>query len=213
MDVFVEEDIKVRPCHKEERQELTYKTVKRIMDVFLATLGLLSAIPIIALLGICIKLESKGVCFYRQQRVGEGGEPFTIYKLRSMFSDAEENGPQWAEDQDTRITKVGRFIRRTRLDEVPQFYNILKGDMSIVGPRPEREYFISIFCQEIPEYIQRLQVKPGLTGWAQVNGGYGLTPKEKLEKDLYYIQNQSLRLDLIIILKTIRVILTGNGAR
>jgi len=135
-----------------------------------------------------------------------------MYKLRSMYENAEENGAQWAEEDDPRVTKVGKFIRRTRLDELPQLFNVLKGDMSLVGPRPERPIFTYQFNEQIPGFINRLQVKPGLTGWAQVNGGYKLTPAEKLEYDLYYIENRTIWLDIKIMLKTIMVVLTGKGA-
>lgn len=193
--------------------EVVYKYLKRIMDIVLSVIGLIITIPLIVILGICIKWETKGPCFYSQERIGENGKSFIMYKLRSMPLDAEAHGPQWAQEHDSRVTKVGKFTRRTRLDEIPQFFNILKGDMSIVGPRPEREYFVCKFSEEMPEYVQRLQVRPGLTGWAQVNGGYKLTPREKLEMDLYYIRNQSIWLDIKIILKTIAIIFNGNGAR
>ncbi|NLA84778.1 MAG: sugar transferase, partial [Clostridiales bacterium] len=146
------------------------------------------------------------------ERVGKNGRVYTMYKLRSMYENAEENGAQWAEEDDPRVTKVGKFIRRTRLDELPQLFNVLKGDMSLVGPRPERPIFTYQFNEQIPGFINRLQVKPGLTGWAQVNGGYKLTPAEKLEYDLYYIENRTIWLDIKIMLKTIMVVLTGKGA-
>ena len=136
-----------------------------------------------------------------------------IYKLRSMYIDAEKNGHQWASKDDKRITKVGNFIRRYRIDELPQIINIIKGDMAIIGPRPERPEFIKEFLKDIPNFNDRLAVRPGITGWAQVNGGYELTPNEKLEYDIYYIQHESTKLDFIVLLKTIKVIFNGHGFR
>lgn len=130
-----------------------------------------------------------------------------------MYFDAEKDGIQWAQRKDTRITKVGCFLRKTRIDELPQFVNVLRGEMSIVGPRPERPYFTEKFSREIHGFSDRLAVRPGLTGWAQINGGYELSPQEKLEKDLFYIENQSLHLDMIILLKTIIIVITFSGAR
>lgn len=179
----------------------------------LSLLALPIAIPIILIFIIIIKLETPGPVFFLQERVGLHGRYFKVIKLRSMGVDAEKNGAQWAAKNDPRVTKVGAFIRKTRIDELPQLFNVLKGDMSLVGPRPERPMFTAQFNDEIPGFIDRLQVKPGITGWAQVNGGYDITPKEKLELDRYYINNMSFWLDLKIILKTIKVCITGDGAR
>jgi exopolysaccharide biosynthesis polyprenyl glycosylphosphotransferase len=190
-----------------------YDIFKRIMDIILALIGLIIGIPLIIIFGIAIAVESPGGIFYTQDRLGKDGKVFKIYKLRSMVCNAEKNGAQWAEKDDPRVTKVGSFIRKTRIDEIPQLFNVLKGDMSIIGPRPERPIFTEKFNEEIPGFIDRLQVKPGLTGWAQVNGGYDLTPREKWELDMYYIENRGVKLDMLIILKTIKVILTGDGAR
>ena len=148
-----------------------------------------------------------------QERVGLNGQKFIMYKLRSMYLDAEKNGYQWAEKNDPRITKIGHFIRRTRIDEFPQIINIIKGEMSIIGPRPERPEFINEFLKDIPNFNERLAVRPGITGWAQVNGGYELTPKDKLVYDLFYINHESIKLDFLILLKTIKVMVTGNGSR
>lgn len=189
-----------------------YDYVKRFLDIIFSLMGLIIALPIMIIFSILIVLETPGSPIYSQERVGKNGKYFKIYKLRSMYKNAEANGAQWAEKDDPRVTKVGRFMRKTRIDELPQLFNILKGDMSIVGPRPERPMFTYQFNEEIPGFINRLRVKPGLTGWAQVNGGYELTPAEKLEYDLYYIENRSLWLDLKIILKTIKIVLTGDGA-
>lgn len=190
-----------------------YLLVKRFLDIFIASIGFVFAFPLIIFIGILIKLESKGPCFYSQMRIGKDGKLFRIYKLRSMHIDAEKGVPQWAQENDDRVTKIGKYIRKKRIDEIPQLINIIKGDMSIVGPRPERPYFIDEFKKEIPDYNHRLTVRPGLTGWAQVNGGYELSPRDKLEKDLYYIKNQSICFDFNIILKTIKVVLYGYGAR
>mgnify|MGYP001457147736 CR=1 FL=1 len=197
----------------QEIQINLYDKFKRIMDILFALIGLIIGIPLMIIFGIAIVIETPGGVIYSQDRVGKDGKIFKIYKLRSMVSNAEENGAQWAEKDDPRVTKVGSFIRKTRIDEIPQLFNVLKGDMSIIGPRPERPIFTEKFNQEIPGFINRLQVKPGLTGWAQVNGGYDITPKEKWELDMYYIKNRSIKLDFLIILKTIKVVLTGEGAR
>ena len=158
-------------------------------------------------------LESPGNPFYVQSRMGFMGKEFNLIKLRSMRTDAEKNGAQWADKNDPRITKVGRFIRKTRIDELPQIFNVLKGDMSIIGPRPERQIFVEEFVKYIPNFPKRLEVKPGLTGWAQVNGGYEITPEEKLRLDLFYIENRRFLLDVKIVLRTIQIIFTGEGAR
>lgn len=186
---------------------------QRILNILLSLIGLAIGIPLIIIFGIRIKIEDNGPITYKQERLGKGGKRFYIYKLRSMRTDAEKFGAQWAEKDDPRITKVGRFIRKTRIDEIPQLFNILKGDMSLIGPRPERPQFTEQFNREIPGFINRLAVKPGLTGWAQVNGGYDMTPAEKLVEDIYYIKNRSILLDFKIIFKTVAVVLTGDGAR
>ncbi|WMJ21758.1 exopolysaccharide biosynthesis polyprenyl glycosylphosphotransferase [Geobacillus kaustophilus] len=190
-----------------------YPYVKRVLDILLSLLALPIAIPIILIFAVIIKLETPGPAFFLQERVGLHGKYFKVIKLRSMRVNAEKNGAQWAAKNDPRVTKVGAFIRKTRIDELPQLFNVLKGDMSLVGPRPERPMFTAQFNEEIPGFIDRLQVKPGITGWAQVNGGYDITPREKLELDRYYINNMSFLLDLKIILKTIKVCITGDGAR
>ena len=190
-----------------------YGVLKRIMDILLALIGLVIGIPLIIIFGMAIALETKGGVFYSQERVGKDGKIFKIYKLRSMVCNAEENGAQWAINNDPRITKVGGFIRKKRIDEIPQLFNVIKGDMSIIGPRPERPTFTEEFNKEISGFINRLQIKPGITGWAQVNGGYEITPIEKWELDMYYIENKSIKLDLLIIFKTIEIVLTGVGAR
>lgn len=171
------------------------------------------AIAVILFFAFLIIVESKGSPFYSQTRLGKGGKSFKIYKLRSMWADAEKNGPQWALPNDNRITTVGKFIRKTRIDELPQLWNVLRGDMSLIGPRPERPELVKEFEKVVPNFSNRLAVKPGITGWAQINGGYELTPAQKLEYDLYYIKNQCILLDLKIMLITVKILLNGHGAR
>ena len=158
-------------------------------------------------------IESKGSWLFSQKRIGKNMRTFNIYKLRSMYKDSEKDGASLTNIVDTRITKIGKVIRRTRIDELPQIINILKNDMSIVGPRPEQLDFVQQYIKELPRYGERFKVKGGLTGLAQIQGGYDLTPQEKLEKDLYYIEHRSLRLDLYIIIRTVMVVVTGKGAR
>lgn len=190
-----------------------YLYLKRAYDIILATVGLIIAVPIVLLFTILIVMETPGSPFYVQERIGKNGKRFKMVKLRSMTIDAEKEGAKWAEVNDPRITHVGAFIRKTRIDELPQLINVLKGDMSIVGPRPERPFFTAKFNKEIKGFENRLLVKPGLTGLAQVSGGYDISPSEKLKYDLAYIQNLTFSLEVKIILKTFKVILTGEGAR
>lgn len=199
-----------------ERKSLT-AIVKNVFDFILATVGLIITAPVALITAILIKIESPGPIFYMQERVGAGGQTFKIVKFRSMVSDAEkEKTPQWAAKNDSRVTRVGKFIRKTRLDEIPQLINILKGEMSFVGPRPERPYFVEQLEKEIPFYFQRHVVKPGLTGWAQIRYRYGSSVEDslrKLEFDFYYIKNMSLFLDMMIILETVQVVLFQKGSR
>jgi sugar transferase (PEP-CTERM system associated) len=191
--------------------------VKRLFDMVLATVGLVLGLPLAILIAVLIKLDSYGPVFFTQERVGQYSKLFTLIKFRSMCIDAEgETGPVFADQYDSRITRIGRFLRVTRLDELPQLLNVLAGDMSFVGPRPERPFFVKQFEKEIPYYNQRLSVKPGVTGWAQVNYSYGANAEdaiEKLQLDLYYIKNMSIWLDLCIILKTLKIVVLGQGAR
>ncbi|HDR7367084.1 sugar transferase [Bacillus toyonensis] len=196
-----------------KRYSKRYLGIKYIIDFIFSLFGVIVASPVILIFSLLIILESPGSPFYFQERLGLNGNKFSVIKLRSMRNDAEKNGAKWAEKNDPRITRIGLFIRKTRIDELPQLFNILKGDMSLVGPRPERSIFTEQFEKEVPGFKKRLMVKPGLTGWAQVNGGYEITPKEKLELDIYYINRASIMLDLKIILKTIKVVITGDGAR
>jgi len=194
----------------------SHSLMKRIADTVLVLATAPLWVPVMFLTGVAIKLESKGSMFFTQERVGQGGKSFKVYKLRSMREDSEKHGAQFAEANDARITRVGAFIRKTRLDEVPQFINVLKGEMSVIGPRPEQRVFVEQFSQEIPFYAYRHVVKPGITGWAQVVHGYAADADDtriKIEHDFYYIKNFSLWLDILIVVKTIRTVFTGFGAR
>lgn len=187
---------------------------KRICDIIFGTLFGIISLPIIAVFAILIKLTSKGPVFFKQERVGYMGQPIIITKLRSMRNDAEKKtGAVWAKKDDPRVTRVGHFMRKTRIDELPQFWSIVKGDMSLVGPRPERFVLTQKFYEQWPEFPQRLQIIPGLTGYAQIHGGYDLKPNEKVKLDNYYINNYSLGFDFRIAFKTLKIIVTGNGAR
>ncbi len=191
----------------------SYLAAKRIFDCSVSIIGLIVLFIPMAAIALLIVLDSPGNPIFRQERLGKNGKPFLIYKFRSMRLDAEANGPQWAEEADKRCTRLGCILRRTRLDELPQLYNILIGDMSFVGPRPERKYFYDKFEEYIVGFSNRLLVTPGLTGYAQVNGGYTLRPEQKIKYDMEYIENQSIKMDLSCMMKTVRVVLTGNGAR
>jgi sugar transferase (PEP-CTERM system associated) len=199
------------------RQSLQRRIVKRAFDMSAALWLLVVTLPVILLAGIAIFLESGRPIFFRQERVGLGGRSFNVLKFRSMRTDAEKDGiPKWAQSGDPRVTKVGKFIRRTRIDELPQIFNVLKGEMSFVGPRPERPYFVAQLSEQIPFFGARHTVKPGLTGWAQVRYSYGASvedAKRKLQFDLYYVKNHTLWLDLVILIRTVRVVLLGEGAR
>ncbi|MDR2578947.1 MAG: sugar transferase [Chitinispirillales bacterium] len=191
--------------------------VKRIMDVFVSLCVLIFGAPVMLGAAALIRATSPGPAIYKQERVGRNGKNYIMYKFRSMYIDAESRtGPQWASENDPRITPVGRFIRKTRLDELPQFWNVLKGEMSLVGPRPERPFFVEKLKQEIPWYIRRIKMKPGITGWAQVKHKYDASiedVKQKVLYDLYYFENMSLTLDIKILVRTVLVVFTGKGAR
>ncbi len=193
------------------------KFLKREIDIVASALGLLIALPILIITAILIKIESKGPIIYKQERVGENNKVYNLYKFRSMRVDAEKDtGPVWAEENDNRTTKVGKFIRKIRIDEIPQMINVLKGDMSFVGPRPERPYFVKMLSAKIPYYNERHSIKPGITGWAAINYGYGANFEDALEKlqyDIYYIKNISPLFDLYIILKTIKIVIGRIGSR
>jgi lipopolysaccharide/colanic/teichoic acid biosynthesis glycosyltransferase len=178
---------------------------------------LLLASPILIAAMIAVFMDGGRPVFYKQERIGQGNKPFTIFKLRSMRQDAEVAGkPQWAQKNDARVTKVGNFLRKTRIDELPQLFNVLRGDMSFVGPRPERQFFVDQLLEQIPFYDVRHSVKPGVTGWSQVRYPYGASVEDALQKlqfDLYYVKNHSLFLDLLILVETVQVVMLGKGAR
>ncbi len=189
---------------------------KRLFDITVSLLLLALTAPVILLFALLVKLDSKGPAFFRQVRVGLYGQDFAVIKLRSMRTDAEVNGAQWAVENDPRVTRLGRFIRKVRIDELPQTWSVLKGEMSFVGPRPERPEFVSDLEQQLPFYAERHMVKPGITGWAQINYPYGASiddSRHKLEFDLYYAKNYTPFLDLLILLQTLRVVLWHEGAR
>ena len=192
-----------------------YHNTKRMIDVAISSAILIIFLPFLPLIALAVKLSSPGPVLFKQKRVGENAKEFTVVKFRSMVANAENNGAQWASKDDPRVTKLGKLMRKTRIDEIPQLVNIVKGEMSLIGPRPERPEFVKQLQSQIPFYKERLLVKPGLTGWAQVMGpNYGGSKEETMEKiqyDLYYIKNQSLGLDLSIVLKTVKTILTRKG--
>lgn len=181
------------------------RVMKRLMDIVISGAMLIVASPFMLLTALAIKLEDHGPAFFKQERVTLNGKKFYVYKFRSMIVDAEKNGAQFSSKNDSRITKVGKFIRATRLDELPQLLNIIKGDMSIVGPRPERQQYIDEFCKETPEFVYRLKVKAGLTGYAQIYGKYNTTPLDKLKLDLMYIESYSVLLDIRLIFLTLKI--------
>ena len=190
-----------------------YDCSKRLFDVILSTAAFIVLLVPMLFISIAIKLDSDGPVLFKQERVGKNGKLFYIYKFRSMVVDAEKEGPKWADKNDNRCTKIGAFLRKSRLDELPQLWNIMVGDMSIVGPRPERACFYDEFETYIHGFKNRLAVVPGLTGWAQVNGGYDLKPEEKIIYDMEYIKNRSLTMDLKCILKTVFIVFSHEGAR
>lgn len=198
------------------RQKKLAGVARSSVHWFVALVGSILSLPIVIVTAILIKLESRGPVFYKQERVGKNGRTFVLAKFRSMRVDAEQDGPVWASKGDSRTTRVGRIIRKIRVDEIPQFWNILKGEMSFVGPRPERPHFVSQLAEEIPFYEQRHLIAPGLTGWAQIKYPYGASiedARQKLQYDLFYIKNHSLVLDAYIMFDTIKIILFGRGAQ
>jgi len=195
------------------KQKYIYNIIKRVFDIIFAFLLFPFAVIILSIVGILVKIDSKGPIFYRQSRCGLNGKIFVITKIRSMVIDAESNGvAKWATKDDPRITRMGKIIRKTRIDELPQLFNVVMGDLSFVGPRPERPELTVQFSHDIPHFINRVLVKPGLTGLAQVNGGYEMNAEEKLVYDEKYILSRSIRLDAIILFKTVWVVISGHGA-
>jgi exopolysaccharide biosynthesis polyprenyl glycosylphosphotransferase len=199
------------------RRSSMFRLVRRSLSIAISMVGLILSAPLWPLVMLIIKLDSKGPVFYTQTRVGKGGHIFKVVKFRTMRQDAEAaNGPQWAGANDPRVTRAGRFLRSSRLDEIPQLWCVLKGDMAFVGPRPERPEFVERLSIEIPYYGVRHMVRPGLTGWAQVKYKYGSTvedAREKLQYDLFYIKNASIGLDLLIMFQTIKIVLLRRGAQ
>lgn len=190
-----------------------YQAVKRLFDVVVSALALLIlGIPMLLLMPV-IRADSPGPAIFRQERLGKDGKPFVIYKYRTMQMDAERDGPQWARAHDVRCTKLGRLLRRGHIDELPQLVSVLRGEMSLVGPRPERACFYQEFERYIRGFSQRLQVTPGITGWAQINGGYELLPEEKILFDMEYIRHRSVMFDIRCLLGTVRVVFRHDGAR
>lgn len=191
------------------------KRLKRLLDIVVSLLILLVSAPVTLLTSIAIKIDSEGPIFFKQERLGQNGKPFKVLKFRSMINDAEKyTGPVWSQKDDPRVTRMGKFVRRVRIDEIPQMINVLKGEMSLVGPRPERAFFVEKLSQEIPYYKRRLKVRPGVTGWAQIKHKYDETIEDvkiKLRYDLFYIENMSIRMDFKILLRTVFVVLFGKG--
>ncbi|AVL71134.1 glycosyl transferase [Oligella urethralis] len=212
--------VKIRHLHENQLGSLLpspiYSVIKRITDIVVVLMVMPIVLPIMLITAIAVVLESKGGALFIQNRVGKGGKEFKIYKFRSMTKDSEKDGAQFASANDMRVTRIGKFIRKTRIDELPQFFNVLKGDMSLIGPRPEQKVFVDAFEEQIPFYNYRHIVRPGISGWAQVTQGYAADVEDtqiKVEHDFYYIKNFSLWLDLLIVFKTIKTMLTGFGSR
>lgn len=207
LDKYQVEELSVLP------NKYIYRFIKRLFDFFCALVGLIVCLIPIVIVALLIKLDSKGPVFFLQSRLGKNGKPFNIIKFRSMRIDAEKNGAQWASKDDDRVTKIGNKLRKTRLDEIPQLLNILAGQMSFVGPRPERKVFYDEFKKYITGFDKRMLVIPGLTGFAQVNGGYDLKPEEKIIFDIEYIKKRSVWMDIKVFFETFLVVFSHNGAR
>jgi sugar transferase (PEP-CTERM system associated) len=199
------------------RRSAIFVLVRRVLSIIIALIGLLLALPLLPFIALAVRLDSEGPVFYTQTRVGKAGRQFKVVKFRTMRQDAESsNGAQWAANNDPRITRVGKYLRMSRLDEIPQLWCVLKGDMAFVGPRPERPEIIELYCKDIPYYGVRHMVRPGVTGWAQIKYKYGSTiedAREKLQYDLYYIKHASIGLDLLIMFQTVKIVILGRGAQ
>lgn len=196
-----------------EQVHSAYLPVKREFDICFALILFILTLPVVLLAMIAIKVESKGPVLYHQVRVGLMGKHIIVTKLRSMYTDAEKHGAKWADKDDPRVTRVGHFLRKTRIDELPQLIGVIKGDMSLIGPRPERPVFTEEFSHEYPGFEQRLRIKPGLSGYAQVHGGYDIDPGQKAKLDCYYIKHFGFKMDARVFFETIRTVITGEGAR
>lgn len=196
-----------------QKDGVFYIPIKRFLDIFISLIALLLITPIFLIIGIIIRIETPGSPIFDQIRLGKNKKPFVIYKFRSMHKGSHKGIPSWTSENDDRITKVGRIIRKYHIDELPQLINVLKGDMSIIGPRPEVPLLSEKFEYLYPEYVFRTTVKPGITGWAQVNGGYNLNAEQKGILDYYYVKNQSFYLDFVIIIKTIVIVLQCKDVR
>jgi sugar transferase (PEP-CTERM system associated) len=197
-------------------KSLTLRFFKRCSDLALSIIMLTVFSPLMVVISLLIKMDSKGPAIFSQERVGYKKKKYFLYKFRSMVQNAEENGPVWAQVDDNRVTRLGKWMRKYRIDELPQLFNILKGEMSFIGPRPEREFFVEELESTVPYYGNRFYVKPGLTGWAQVNYPYGATVEDALEKlnyELFYVKNMSMLLDITILIRTVKTVLFGQGAR
>ncbi len=222
MKEYIKKEVKTTPVGEDvvftvekiiPKKKRAYAFFKRAFDILFSLVCGIVLLPIMLILAIWIKLDSRGPVIYKQARVGKDGKEFDLLKFRTMRTDAEKDGPIWAEKADERCTKFGSILRKCHLDELPQLYNIFIGQMSLVGPRPERDVFYKKFERYIKGFDYRLAVKPGLTGWAQVNGGYDLLPEEKIVYDMEYIEKRSLWLDIKIIFKTVKLVFTHEGAR
>lgn len=196
-----------------DRVHSSYLPFKALFDFCFSLILFIVTLPIVLAAMLAVKLESQGPVFYQQVRVGLMGKHIKITKLRSMYIDAEKHGAKWADKDDPRITRVGHFLRKTRIDELPQLLSVLKGEMSLIGPRPERPEFTEEFSHEYPGFEQRLRIKPGLSGYAQVHGGYDIDPGQKAKLDCYYIENFGLKMDAHVFFDTIKTVITGEGAR
>lgn len=210
---YFKEQLELYKNDIEYQDKKIYEFFKRLIDIIFSLVVMIPVLCLVGILCIVIRIDSKGNPIFSQVRVGKDGRLIKIHKLRSMVADAEKDGQKWAAENDPRVTRVGKFIRKYRLDELPQFYDVLLGRMSLVGPRPEIPSLSHDFNEEYPGFVTRLLVIPGLSGWAQVNGGYNITPEEKWKKDVYYIENRSFKLYMKIFMKTLGVITTGEDAR